>query len=251
VAAHLRRVDTLSVSVARGWPGYAFALSELARAAGRDDFASLAGTCLERLHAQAKPLGSGIGWIEPMPFADITGFSGEREIYDQSVGAAGAGLVFLYGHRHKLHPEALAWAIAAGNRLLEVGEATPDGTRWRLASDMPFAFTAPNFAHGGAGVGYFMAELYKATRDARYLAAAKEAARYVLSRASVAGDGKLVCHTEEARTPIFYLGACHGPAGTGRLFLELHAVTGEAKWLEEAKALVRGLLHTGAPEARS
>lgn len=26
-----------------------------------------------------------------MPFSDITGFSGEREIFDQSVGASGAG----------------------------------------------------------------------------------------------------------------------------------------------------------------
>lgn len=248
VAAHLARVGDLPVST---WPGYAFAMSELARVSGREDFRALAGTCLQRMRDQATPLGAGIGWIEPAPFSEITGFKGEREIYDQSVGAAGAGLAMLYGHRNDLHPEALGWAVAVGERLLEVGEADPDGTRWRLMSDMPFAFTAPNFAHGGAGVGYFMAELYKATEDERYLSAAKEAARYVLSRATSVGDGRLVCHTEEARKPIFYLGACHGPAGTGRLFLELYAITGEAQWLEEAKALTRGLLSLGAPETRS
>ncbi len=251
VAAHLARVDNLSVSASNGWPGYAFAMSELARVSGREDFRVLAGTCLQRLRDQAKPLGGGIGWIEPAPFSEITGFTGEREIYDQSVGAAGAGLVMLYGHRNDLHPDALDWAVAVGERLLEVAETDPDGLRWRLMSDMPFAFTAPNFAHGGAGVGYFMAELYKATGDERFLTAAKEGARYVLSRASSVGDGRLVCHTEEARTPIFYLGACHGPAGTGRLFLELYKITGEAQWLEEAKALTRGLLSMGAPEARS
>lgn len=251
VAAHLTRVDNLSVSASNGWPGYAFAMSELARVSGREDFRALAGTCLQRLRDQAKPLGAGIGWIEPAPFSEITGFTGEREIYDQSVGAAGAGLVMLYGHRNDLHPDALDWAVAVGERLLEVAETDPDGLRWRLMSDMPFAFTAPNFAHGGAGVGYFMAELYKATGDERFLTAAKEGARYVLSRASSVGDGRLVCHTEEARTPIFYLGACHGPAGTGRLFLELYKITGEAQWLEEAKALTRGLLSLGAPEARS
>lgn len=251
VAAHLARVDDLSVSASNGWPGYAFAMSELARVSGREDFRTLAGTCLQRLRDQAKPLGAGIGWIEPAPFSEITGFTGEREIYDQSVGAAGAGLVMLYGHRNDLHPDALDWAIAVGERLLEVAETDPDGLRWRLMSDMPFAFTAPNFAHGGAGVGYFMAELYTATGDERFLTAAKEGARYVLSRASSVGDGRLVCHTEEARTPIFYLGACHGPAGTGRLFLELYKITGEAQWLEEAKALTRGLLSMGAPEARS
>ena len=251
VAAHLARVDHLSVSVSRGWPGYAFTLSELARASGREDFRALAGQCLERLRAQAHELGAGIGWIEPAPFADITGFKDDREIYDQSVGAAGAGLALLYGHRENLHPQALDWAVATAERLLEVAEHTPDGLRWLMMADMPFAFTAPNFAHGGAGVGYFMAELYKVTGEARYLEAAKSAARYVMSRASVVGDGRLVCHTEEARKPMFYLGACHGPAGTGRLFLELAAITGEADWMEEARALTRGLLALGAPETRS
>ena len=127
----------------------------------------------------------------------------------------------------------------------------PDGLRWRLMSDMPVPFTAPNFAHGGAGVGYFLLQLYRATGEPRYLEAAREAARYTLSRATPMGSGKLVCHTEDVPKPFFYLGACHGPAGTGRLLLELHDVTGEAVWLEEARALVAGLLATGAPETRS
>ncbi|WP_340644097.1 lanthionine synthetase LanC family protein, partial [Phenylobacterium sp.] len=118
-------------------------------------------------------------------------------------------------------------------------------------SDMPFPFTAPNFAHGGAGVGYFLLQLHRATGEARYLDAAREAARYTLSRATTFGSGKLVCHTEDPAKPFFYLGACHGPAGTGRLLIELHDVTGEQVWLDEARALVEGLLATGAPETRS
>ncbi len=251
VVAYLARKEQLSVSPSTGWPGYAFALGELARATGREDFRLAAMRCLDRLHAQATPLGAGIGWIEPMPFSDITGMTGDREIYDQSVGAAGAGLVLLYAHDRALHPLALDWAVSVGERLLEVAETDPDGLRWRMMSDMPFPFTAPNFAHGGAGVGYFLAQLHRATGEARYLDAAREAARYTLSRATPAGAGRLICHTEEARKPIFYLGACHGPAGTGRLLLELHALTGEAHWLDEAKALVEGLLSTGAPEIRS
>ena len=34
-----------------------------------------------------------------MPFSDIHGFKGDREIYDASVGAAGAGFVLLYAAR--------------------------------------------------------------------------------------------------------------------------------------------------------
>ena len=169
VLAYLERKDHLSVSPSTGWPGYAFALNELARASGREDFRDAARRCLDRLRSQATELGAGIGWIEPMPFSDITGMTGDREIYDQSVGAAGAGLVLLYAHDQGLHPRALEDAIAVGERLLEVSEEDPDGLRWRMMSDMPFPFTAPNFAHGGAGVGYFLLQLHRATGDARYL----------------------------------------------------------------------------------
>ncbi len=251
VMAYLERKDWLSVSPSTGWPGYAFTLSELARASGREDFRHAAARCLERLMAQAKPLGRGLGWIEPMPFSDITGFTGDREIYDQSVGAAGAALVLLYAHEAGLHPKALDWAKAVCERLLEVAEPDADGLRWRLMSDMPFPFTAPNFAHGGAGVGYLMAQMFRATGETPYLHAAKEAARYTMSRSHSVGGGRLVCHSEESPRPMFYLGACHGPAGTGRLLLELHDLTGEARWLEDARALVQGLLDMGAPEIRS
>jgi len=251
VLAYLERKERLSVSPSTGWPGYAFALSELARASGREDFRAAAVRCLDRLRAQASELGAGIGWIEPMPFSEITGITGDREIYDQSVGAAGAGLILLYANAQGLHPQALDWAVAVGERLLEVAEPDPDGLRWRMMSDMPFPFTAPNFAHGGAGVGYFLAQLHRATGEPRYLEAAVAAARYTMSRARPAGSGRLVCHTEEARNPIFYLGACHGPAGTGRLLLELHALTGEETWLQAARDLMSGLTSTGAPETRS
>lgn len=251
VGTYLGQVERLSVGVSRGWPGYAFIMNELARASGREEFRALAVKCLDRLRAQASELGTGIGWIEPMPFSEITGLTGDREIYDQAVGAAGAGLALLYCHRHGVHPQALEWAVATAERLLEVAEITPDGLRWKMMADQPFPFTAPNFSHGGAGVGYFMTEAYKSTGETRYLDAAREAARYVMSRAATVGDGRLVCHTEEARNAVYYLGACHGPAGTGRLFLELAAITGEAVWLEEARALTRGLLALGAPESRS
>ena len=251
ILAYVASGPEISVNPSRGWASYLFVLNELAKATGEERFRKGAVACLDRIEQAARPLGAGVGWVEPAPFADITGFSDEREIYDQSVGAAGVILNLVYAHREGLDERALPLALAAGERLLEVAESDPDGLRWRLMSDMPFAFTAPNFAHGGAGVAYFLAELYKATGDERFLAAAKEGARYVLSRASSVGDGRLVCHTEEARTPIFYLGACHGPAGTGRLFLELYKITGETQWLEEAKALTRGLLSLGAPETRS
>ena len=118
-------------------------------------------------------------------------------------------------------------------------------------SDIPFPFTAPNFAHGGAGVGYFFGRLFEATGDRRFLDAASEAARYVVSRMYRVGDGALVCHTEELQPPEFYLGQCHGPAGTGRLFTFLARLTGDASLLSPLDTMMRGLEGIGAPSTRS
>ena len=112
-----------------------------------------------------------------------------------------------------------------------------------MMADMPFPFTAPNFAHGAAGVGYFLADLHRATGQQRYLDVAIASAGFVQAHASPSGDGHLVCHTEEQPT-LNYLGVCHGPPGTGRLMYLLHEITGDDEWLEWTHANMRGLLAT-------
>ncbi len=253
LADHLRTKQWSSVAFATGWPGYAFVLQALWEVTSDDTFREAAVWCLEQLVAQSQQLGAGMAWIEPMPFSDITGKTGDREIYDLSVGAGGAALMFLHAHRGGLDDRALGWAISVGERLLDVGEHTPDGVRWGLMSDMPFPFTAPNFAHGGAGVGYFFAQLFDATGDQRHLDAAASAAKYVMSRACSVGESnaKLVCHTEEQLPPMFYLGECHGPAGTWRLLATLGRLTGDTEWWSHARVLLDGLHAIGAPELRS
>ncbi len=240
-----------SVAFATGWPGYAFVFSELYKRTDDRKFWDAANTCIERLLQQSSVIGAGIGWVEPMPFSDITGFTGDREIFDVSVGAAGAALAFLTLHEHSGTPQPLDSAVSVGNRLLEVGEHTESGTRWGLMSDIPYPFTAPNFAHGGAGVGYLFTRLYQTTDDRRFLDAALDAARYVVSRMHPVGEGSLVCHTEEQHPPEFYLGQCHGPAGTARLFSLLADVTGDPVHREPIASMIRGMRSLGAPEQRS
>ncbi len=250
-----QKLDTgehLTIGLFSGWPGYVFVLDQLSLATGDESFRTLAQSVYLQILKQASSIGAGMGWIEPMPFSDITGHSGDREIYDLSVGAAGVGLLSLYAHERGLHPEALDHARRICDRLLEVGETTPDGKRWKVMSDMPWTFNAPNFAHGAAGVGYLLARTSQATGDGRYLRAAIEAANYVVSRSYPSGDGHLVCHTEDRQPPdLFYLGVCHGPAGTGRLMYLLHALTGDVKWDHSLRGYVTGLLATGAPESRT
>lgn len=242
--------EPLSVAFFPGTPGLAFALIELWRASGDDAYRTAADQLLRRLRAAAVPLGSGVGWCEPDPFADMTGVYDAHEIFDQSVGACGAGMVFLHAARTGAVPDALEWATATADRLLDVAEREQYGWRWNLMADMPYVFRAPNFAHGSAGVGYFLADLWRATGEQRYLDAAFEAARFVRHHALPIGDGCLVRHTEDDVPTIFYLGVCHGPAGTGRLFHLLHDVTGDAAHRDFADALLRGALATGVPEQR-
>ena len=241
----------LTVGFYSGWPGYVYALNELAKTSGAERFKDGARIALDRLTAQSSEIGNGIGWIEAIPFSDITGIKGEREVIDLSVGAAGAGIIYLYAFREGLL-SSLDLATKTADRLLEVSEDTEDGLNWLMMVDMAFPFTAPNFAHGGAGVGYFLADLYQETKNTAYLDAAVSAANYVKSRAVQQSEGFLVCHTEEQQPPTtFYLGVCHGPAGTGRFMYLLNEITGEDSYLHWIKDNFSGLKSTGAPESRS
>ena len=241
----------ITIGFYSGWPGYVYVLNELYKATGEEKYKAGALMSLDRITAQSSKIGNGIGWIEPIPFSDITGIKGEREVIDLSVGAAGAGIIYLYAYREGLLPDS-SLAEKTADRLLEVGEDTPDGIRWLMMTDMPFPFTAPNFAHGGAGVGYFLADLYRETNHQAYIDAALSAADYIKTRTVPSGEGFLVCHTEEQQPPsTFYLGVCHGPAGTGRFMYLLNQVTGDKQYLEWINANFDGLLNTGAPEQRS
>lgn len=241
----------ITIAFYSGWPGYVYALNELYKATQDAKYQDGAKLALERITAQSSKIGAGIGWIEAIPFSDITGIKGEREVIDLSVGAAGTGIIYLYAYREGLL-EDTSLAEQTADRLLEVGQNTPDGIRWLMMTDMPFPFTAPNFAHGGAGVGYFLADLYRETNNTSYLEAAVSAAEYVKTRAVEVGDGILVCHTEEQQPPTtFYLGVCHGPAGTGRFMYLLSLITGDSQYMDWIGANFKGLLDTGAPAQRS
>ena len=235
-----------------GWVGYMFFFNELAKRSGEKRFAEAARACAQKQRDSAQEIGAGIGWIQEMPYAKLTGHSGVREIFDMTEGAAGAGTFWLYGHDEGIHEHALDWATAAGNRLLEVAETAQGGQRWQLMPDIPFPFDAPNFAHGTAGVSYFLARLYEATSQQQYLDAAQAGAMHVQAMAEdMPGGGHLVPHIlDDGRPNRFYLGLCHGPPGTARLFYLLSELTGDPNWQNWGQGLDKGLVATGAPEER-
>jgi lantibiotic modifying enzyme len=251
VRAKIDNGEQLTIAIYSGWPGFVIVLNELFKSSRGERFRSGAVAALDQIADQSSEIGAGVGWIEDLPFSDITGITGKGEVVDLSIGAAGAGVVLLYSFREGLL-DSLELATRAAERLLEIAESVDDGLRWLMLAEMPFPFTAPNFAHGPAGVGYFLADLYRETNDERYLDAAKAGARYVMSRSTAQAQGHLVCHNEGQQPPeLFYLGVCHGPPGTGRFIYLMNRLTGDDGYLDWVKENFAGLLSTGAPEQRS
>ena len=248
-----------SVALHGGLSGVAFVLAEAASAADDETLRDLARRIFRWARSQAQDLGAGIGWIEPMPFSEIHGKTGLTEVLDMTHGATGIGLAFLYAAESGLLPEAKGWARAAGDRLLEMGEAVPGGLQWQMVPVMPIDFNTPNFSHGTAGVAYFLARLYEVTGDARYLQGALAGAERLKKIATVReqsegpgkGTGRLIYHHEGAGENRYYLSWCHGPVGTGRLFHQLAKVTGDESWNEWLFGGLIGIQQTGAPELRS
>jgi lantibiotic modifying enzyme len=138
--------------------------------------------------------------------------------------------------------------MLAGARLLELGRAEHGGLKW--AMNPTFARLMPNFSHGTAGIAYFLAALYQTTREPRFLEGALAGARYVQAIAATEGDICLVMHHEpqEDGRSLYYLGWCHGPAGTARLFYQLSVVTRDPSWMTWVRKSARGVLASGIPD---
>ena len=63
--------------------------------------------------------------------------------------------------------------------------------------------------------------------------------------------GSLIPHGLPDRKDLFYLGYCHGPAGTNRFFYKLYEMTGEDRYKRYIDMLTQGVIDTGAPEVRT
>ncbi|MDR0861335.1 MAG: lanthionine synthetase [Oscillospiraceae bacterium] len=148
-------------------------------------------------------------------------------------------------------------AVLAGGTIIAGGEDAPIGKRYIAFTgslgDFPeTAFPEfPNFELGTAGGAYTLARLYEVSGEQRFLDAAKAGADYVQSLAITQGDAALIPYRLPDAQDVYYLGFCHGPAGTGRLYYKLHKLTGDAAYGDFLNKLVNGLLLAGAPDQHS
>lgn len=210
-----------------GLGGIGFALHELAKSSPDPAWAEGARQATRKIAGLAQPRGAGVQWTE---------------VTDIISGSAGTGL-FLLAMKET------ALAAKAGDRLLELAEATEHGSLWKM--DPKFPRVMPNFSHGTAGVAYFLARLYEETKDRKYLIAAESGARHLLAIADQQGESCRIHHHTPGGEDLFYLGWCHGPTGTARLFFQLFKVTRDRRWMEAVRKSANALLTSGIPETRT
>jgi lantibiotic modifying enzyme len=224
-----------------GIGGWAVALDVLVGRAGDPEFTALAERVLRTITAAASRAPSGAHW---------------GEITEILWGTAGIGCLLLTLGPRYAGPSALDLAASAGDWLLGQTEAAPAGIRWSLG-DGAYATghynTArrfPNFAHGTAGISFFLARLAQETGERRFLDAALAGTEWVLSTVR-ADDGTCAAyHHEPDATDLFTLGWCHGPPGLGWLFRQLEVTTGDRGWRDWLRRAARADTSSGIPERR-
>lgn len=216
-----------------GVAGLGFTLTEAWKATKDPALRDAANKAVDRLKASARQVGDGVEWS---PVSDIIS------------GTSGIGLYLLSAARDLNRPDARELATAAGRRLLAQEIQAEGGVKWAMQPATPTRLY-PNFSHGTAGVAYFLATLAQETGEAPFRDAALAGAKYLLKVAKTDGDVCLVFHHEpEAEgLDLFYLGWCHGPAGTARLFQRLAAVTGDRAWKDWVRKAANGIRQSGVP----
>lgn len=225
-----------------GWAGIAYTFIALYKATHDESYKALVTDILDTKikEAQKSPDGIGYFWL---------GFNGIVE-------NAGSVLTLLYAAKELNHLEWKDFAIEAGKYFLNKGKKQKVGIAYDGVDLQFFSggddYVDPNFPMGTAGVGYTLLRLYEESGNKAFLDAVNGIPEYLESVAVKNEYGaKVLAHGLPKNSDLFFLGYCHGPAGTARFWYKLYKVTGERKWLEEAFHYADGIIAAGAPEVKS
>jgi lantibiotic modifying enzyme len=227
----------LELSFNSGVAGLAFVLAEVWKATQESKYREAALAAIRHIVASTKPAGKGVEW------AAAPGVAGDGGIILFLLYAAKA---FQDSSLHDL-------SVRGGERLLELSARdSRGGIKWQGIAPERFGQAKdsywPNFELGTAGVAFVLARLYEETGEQEFLDAAKQGALHIQSIATTRGDAALVHYREPDLQNLYYLGYCHGPAGTARLFYQLYSVTKDPQYLDWTERLARGVSGSGIPE---
>ncbi|WP_158752235.1 lanthionine synthetase LanC family protein [Acidobacterium sp. S8] len=234
--AGLLSLPGLTLSLYNGLSGLAFVLNVAGKATGNAKYVEAAKSATDAIVQAARPAGSGVAW---------SGAPG--------VGADGSIVLYLLYAAHEFQNEQYRIvAKQAGDHILELAiKEQRGGLSWRgfpALPGLPKDVYFPNFEGGTAGVAYVLTRLYGETKDERYLDAARQGALHLQTIAAVHGNAALIPYRFPDLPDLYYLGFCHGPAGTARTFFELHRVTGESEYQIWTDRLAQGVIQSGMPE---
>jgi lantibiotic modifying enzyme len=227
-------LETEGPGLYTGLAGIGFVLDRLYAVSGDETYRSAVLEVVELLRGAAYEKGGGVEW---------------NDTTDIIEGSAGIGLFLLYVDRERGVSGVESLALRAGDRLLERATPAEPGSKWAMDSEFPRLM--PNFSHGTAGVAYYLARLYEETGEMRFLDAALAGGAYLKSIADVTDNACLIFHHEPEGEDLYYLGWCHGPAGTARLFYELHRLTKDPEWMHWVEMSARAIVESGIPERRT
>jgi len=235
-AVGLLSLPGLNLSLYNGLSGIAFVLNEIGKATKNVRYSEAAKSATDAIVEAARPAGSGVAW------------SG-------SPGVAADGsiiLYLLYAADQFDNDQYRAVAKKAGDRILELAvKEQRGGLSWRgfpAFPGLPKDAYFPNFEGGTAGVVYVLTRLYAETKDKRYLDAARQGALHLETIATLHGNAALIPYRFPDLTDLYYLGFCHGPAGTARTFFELHRITGDTDYQLWTDRLAQGVIQSGILE---
>ena len=184
-----------------GFSGHGLAMLHAGQAAGDDDL-------MERALARADALSQ-------------TTYGGLELMW----GAAGAGIFLLRCFQETGEAHYLDEAARAGAYLLDRAEADGDRLKWLIKLGRSATYQM-GMAHGAASIGYFLAELYRFTKDERFRDGALGAARWLQSAAVDTRHGVAwPSHLGDEESPRFQW--CHGAPGIGLFFGRTHEIIGD------------------------
>ncbi|MFT4113349.1 class III lanthionine synthetase LanKC [Silvibacterium sp.] len=144
-------------------------------------------------------------------------------------GAAGIGLSALALWNRTKEQQYADLSCTLGAWLIDEAQQAPNGVWWKNVDGHHYY----GYAHGGAGIGHFLLQLYSATAEKRFLETAVKAIDLEIDEAGVRDD---LLVWPRGKNDNFYSPYWrYGNAGIGSCLLRFHGVTGDDRYIVAAR----------------
>jgi len=154
-------------------------------------------------------------------------------LVDITHGAAGIGLTLLHFHQVTGDASFLEGAVRMADLILAQERPSEQGSVWPQPDPTGKPAVFYGFAHGSAGIGYFLLALWGATRDERFLDCARRVTESLVQVAVVENGMARWPHGPERPTLWTYW--CNGSSGVGTFLVRMYQATGDERCRELAE----------------